>query len=992
MNGTYTPDKITDIKIYPQDVIKFTGQEIHLNAPNLELYKLNDNYPRVAAIDFDVTIISETEFHNQKMIIMQRQIQVEDKAVTEDYFLSQKDFVQGINNGSITLKDKCLSDVVGRQAEIQLTKAPAPLAPVERLPDSDNFPKKGDALEINTNFVKVYKFGNNSDKAPITAGKVKLEVTLIGPNYIFFKIPNSNQEFYIDKAVYLSVISQDEQTGDEEQRKIRKLEPENTQAEALKSRSEELKAMKGKRVNFKSIEASKIQNGDKTPTPYKGKLKGEIINITTDKICIKTDKGALYAVNISDLPEDFGKVNKLSVIPEGYVVKIKSKGIPAILNAGTETTIIAEEELKGVVTYSSERLLSIQKVSGETYLFQAANVKNLDYEIVEEIGNEHILSQLSLDNSVTYQDKTGKKIIGTISRIDQDKKVINITSDNNDISQISFKEFSIGGCILNDVELQIDDIENMTVNQKEVAKKIATKNVEILQQEVYNITRIEVNITATQKKLLDVKAAHQEDKINKKEYEVKINEIFEELIKTTFKSIGETFLDVDISQVTSDGNSFKFAKEGWAIMSERLDIDVWADHFLDYIGKNALPKAIGLLKDVCIQNGITNLNLDDWIGPQGVGKGTLLLTLRDVANKVKAEEILVDDTLMQLFNEISNPNTDTIETGTGENGGIFNPDWRIKQGKGELANLRYLPWISLGKAAGIPVGMGKLLSDNFTNLVAVIELSRSIALGMNRVSVDVWPRTKGQGDFVNGELVTKLAEENIKVSPSLLHVEAVNKEIADLIMSNIEVSKRVYKFLGSKLKAIVKDPTILKQGFVGNVFKLLEMDQNDKVTIKQNEEQIKKVGSAMLNDFRDLLIPYLLSADNMLELTKDMNDDDKNIALKIYTALADGRGTSIKQIADRFAQIMREDEGDVAAIAKRLASYDSDSAPAARDMGAIVVPGKGTPSEAIEAMLTAMVLEKKPDYDITCDGFIKIVAMAKGIHETRVNIRKQTSP
>lgn len=372
-------------------------------------------------------------------------------------------------------------------------------------------------------------------------------------------------------------------------------------------------------------------------------------------------------------------------------------------------------------------------------------------------------------------------------------------------------------------------------------------------------------------------------------------------------------------------------------------VKIWSDSFLDYTGEKALAGMEELLIDLLINQGKDYVKIDNKMGPNGIGKGTLDETLKIVAQQVSEDEYIIrDKVLSQFLESISNEAKSTIATGTN---GIFNP----------LNNPDYQSYQKLGKAAAIPVIAGELLNDNFTNLMVLIEMVRAAAHGKNILTVDTWPRSEGQKEYVEGRLKDKLAHRGIKLQTSIVHVEAVDAEVAKLMQENPDITKKAYKKLGEKLKPIQQDAESIYPGLTTINRENLSSEQKD---------QILKTIETMLTE--------------KLSKIDERDDNQEENFKKIYESLIKARTTPIKRSVSRgLVPNGRADDRNLAVILKRLISHDLSSAPAAMDMRAPVIPGGGTPEEAIEALLYAQIRNINPEYNFESDAFKRLLGIAK---------------
>lgn len=197
---------------------------------------------------------------------------------------------------------------------------------------------------------------------------------------------------------------------------------------------------------------------------------------------------------------------------------------------------------------------------------------------------------------------------------------------------------------------------------------------------------------------------------------------------------------------------------------------------LGELGREGIQRSVELLGEICKRRGVSKVSIQTWIGPQGVGKGSISDTLtyaqelfhgdesevvfealrsrgasEEIIEQIRAHkeklQVKKGDKLDRVIGYIT-PEADTIKTGTG---GIFNP-------KGDR---RYTPYEAQKKVTGRIVSEGAMVSDNWTNFLVTLEVARSVAKGHNTVSVDVWPGIPKQATFLHEDLMPRLQEEGV---------------------------------------------------------------------------------------------------------------------------------------------------------------------------------------------------------------------------------------
>lgn len=112
-----------------------------------------------------------------------------------------------------------------------------------------------------------------------------------------------------------------------------------------------------------------------------------------------------------------------------------------------------------------------------------------------------------------------------------------------------------------------------------------------------------------------------------------VNDIYGQFIRNTLAPFGNNFLDVPVEKINQKDN-IQYPKEGIPFIVENTQIEIWSDHFLESYAEKHLEESVDFLIDMCNATSTYNIIHEDWIGPQGVGKGTLAKSLLLAANEL----------------------------------------------------------------------------------------------------------------------------------------------------------------------------------------------------------------------------------------------------------------------------------------------------------------------------------------------------------------------
>lgn len=470
-----------------------------------------------------------------------------------------------------------------------------------------------------------------------------------------------------------------------------------------------------------------------------------------------------------------------------------------------------------------------------------------------------------------------------------------------------------------------------------------------------------------------------------------INEVFNKFVISITKPFGDLFSGVEGS---SSGNQ-EFDQILNKLVSEGHSLADLSNHFLQAFGERYINKLESVLLHSLDMLNLDSLELENWIGPQGVGKDTMQGSLKSAAKQFQSKEIS-DVSLSKLIDNLANENADVIVTGTG---GIFNP------GKRQQANIRYVEYLNLGKSVSNIINEGRLVNDEITSFFLLLEIIRSVLSGKNRLQLNVFPRSMGQKEYI-ALLASKVAEQGKALNLSVLHVEAVDRETAIYMERNNEETKVAYELIGKMERMIEINPTkfILENNDQDGFENSLALEDPDiewsvensyKNAIESEElelvELAKNRGAEMIEEFGEKLrIVGPVYLNKSLKEISDKFDSYKLDNIKhIFSMLLKARVRGFSRIAGRFRVEGRFDEASIKSIAKRIRSYDLDSAKAARNMDARIVPAAGRPDEAISDMLEALILQITPTFDLGSVEYLEFLDLVKEVNIAAVSRKEQ---
>jgi adenylate kinase family enzyme len=470
---------------------------------------------------------------------------------------------------------------------------------------------------------------------------------------------------------------------------------------------------------------------------------------------------------------------------------------------------------------------------------------------------------------------------------------------------------------------------------------------------------------------MDSKFPHDKSKEN-------VDLFFEEIIQNTLKPLVE---------IEDDGSSSP-AK---------------LNNMLARLGEKGIEDAIALVVDVCKERGINTIDIQTWIGPQGVGKGAIADTMKWVQKIIKGEgnqlyetfstkygvdenkitEIkeksatipdTLDETLKKVFEIVANSNSDTIYTGTG---GIFYP-----QGK-ENPDKRYIPYIPQ-QAVTVPiVREGFLVDEKWTSFLVTLEIARSLLYGINSIELDVFPRTMSQADYIKKRLLTSLKDKDITLNHKIIHIEPIDKITTELIFENPKGALDVYMKLGNIYMELSETPEI--HGYKEEDFNLLKAlgieDKNyDKEKTKlmvEGSEKMRETAVRIKSTIRDLTGEF--STENLR---------------RIGVGLSASAGTTLFRVANRLSTQGRKDDASLSKLFRRLSAYYSDTAPVAiMNHANIIYAGASDPEsqpatnylDAVEGTLKSLSTMVNVDYNFENDTYNTLLDLTKEIYLIRTS-------
>jgi len=393
----------------------------------------------------------------------------------------------------------------------------------------------------------------------------------------------------------------------------------------------------------------------------------------------------------------------------------------------------------------------------------------------------------------------------------------------------------------------------------------------------------------------------------------------------------------------------------------------------------------GLLARICREKEIDLIELQTWIGPQGVGKGALGDTLswseRLFVRKEDPIEFFrflreeyeltderiadldalrrqvspaLDDAILAIFRLLANKKTDTIFTGTG---GIFHP-----LGGGGPRE-RYRPYITQYDVTGVIIKTGAMVDSNWTNFLVTLELARSACYAdvgePLSVTVDVWPRTVEQADYLHQQLIPAMQEQGVRINHWLMHIEPFDAGTIDAMDRAGERPRELYRILGNLLQEVSRDPTVL--GFEPrdfNILQVLGLDGASEEELTGQIEMIKTRGSAAM---RRTAIELGVRLCKAMAGKIPADDDDTRT---IIAGLSDGIKTCLARVANRIESQARLDDLKMATVLFRLGVYYAETGLVALRMGSRLLPAGGRQADD----------EIGPQYESAINGVVKRLA------------------
>jgi hypothetical protein len=263
-----------------------------------------------------------------------------------------------------------------------------------------------------------------------------------------------------------------------------------------------------------------------------------------------------------------------------------------------------------------------------------------------------------------------------------------------------------------------------------------------------------------------------------------------QIIRNLF-SLGETVLgdriklSVDNKNINRDGLSVKLGSPDSVNITEFLNIDekTFVRNLYDKafnlevfdVGPKEEKKRESVIQrykrlfiDKLEKSGKRNVGIGAAIGPQGVGKDTMIGSTKTAIEGLKTTDIDADvqEKLKTIFNGYP------IVTGTG---GIF-----AKQ------SAEYVSHASLKNSTYCMVDNGDLVSDSITNLEVMMEMYTNLSVDKDKseninFNMNLWPRSDGQYEFLMNNLGADMRDRGINLLTNLVQVEMVNPEEAKKI-------------------------------------------------------------------------------------------------------------------------------------------------------------------------------------------------------------------
>lgn len=423
----------------------------------------------------------------------------------------------------------------------------------------------------------------------------------------------------------------------------------------------------------------------------------------------------------------------------------------------------------------------------------------------------------------------------------------------------------------------------------------------------------------------------------------------------------------------------------------------------------------GLLAQVCQEKEIDLIELQTWIGPQGVGKGALGDTLSwserlfvreedpgDFFRFLREEYELtdervsaldglrrrvppaLDDAILSIFLLLANEKSDTIFTGTG---GIFHP-----RGGGGPRD-RYRPYIAQYDVTGVIIKTGAMVESNWTNFLVTLELARSACYAAAgsplSVTVDVWPRTVEQADYLDKHLIPAMREEGVKVRHWLMHIEPFDGETIAAMHRSGKRARDLYRVFGTLLQEVSRDPAVL--GFEPrdfDILRVLGLKEASEEELSAKIDQIRTRGSEAMRRTALGLSARLREA--MAEKIS-ADDDDTRI---IIAGLSDGIKTCLARVANRIESQARLDDLKMATVLFRLGVYYAETGLVALEMGSQLLPAGGRQESdgigpqyesAINGVVTKLAEILSEGYDPENDTFRAFMKFITQLYLVRVS-------
>ncbi len=424
---------------------------------------------------------------------------------------------------------------------------------------------------------------------------------------------------------------------------------------------------------------------------------------------------------------------------------------------------------------------------------------------------------------------------------------------------------------------------------------------------------------------------------------------------------------------------------------------------LGLLAEKEIERSIALIVEVCRERGFNVINLQTWIGPQGVGKGATAETMHWVQNiingngdelyeifsekyditkskiiEIKEKASLVpatlDESLNKVFDIVANPDSDTIYTGTG---GIFYPQGKDKPEK------RYMPYIAQ-QAATVPiVREGIMVDEKWTSFLVTIEIARSLMYGTNSIDLDVFPRTMNQAAYIQKRLMKDLKAKGINLNHKIIHIEPIDSITAELITEDPRGALKVYLKLGEIFLELSENPEM--HGFVEEDFNLLKAFGIDDKNYDEEKRRLMVEGSEKMRGTAAKIKSTIGSLTG--------NEAKKNLR-RIGVGLSSSAGTTLYRVANRLSTQGRRDDASLTKLFRRLSVYYSDTAPVAiLNHSNIIYAGASNSesqpdtsySDAIEGTLKSLVTMVDANYNFESNIFNSLLDFTKELYLIRTS-------